>query len=171
MGITALTKPRGKWCSHCDIGVGCKIYDSRPDECRSFLCGWLANAAFGPEWKPDKSRLVITTTAPNQTEFHCDPGMPGAWRKEPYYSRLLDMARAAEPYDGLILIIIGNNTTVLTPQKEFPLGHLKEDEQIVREASGLRVVNVRVVKAPPRANVAAPDRTSANAAGSTGADR
>jgi hypothetical protein len=30
LGITELQKPVGKWCPHCDIGKGCKIYESRP---------------------------------------------------------------------------------------------------------------------------------------------
>src|SRR5436305_14221849 len=30
LSITELEKPIGKWCPHCEIGKGCKIYDCRP---------------------------------------------------------------------------------------------------------------------------------------------
>jgi hypothetical protein len=88
LGVPALEKPRGTWCLHCERGVGCRIYESRPGECRSFLCGWLVSDRFGPEWKPERSKIVITVTRDgNGFEFQCDPGFPQAWRKEPYYSQ------------------------------------------------------------------------------------
>ena len=30
-------KPQYKWCNHCDIGVGCKIYEKRPELCKTLL--------------------------------------------------------------------------------------------------------------------------------------
>src|SRR3984893_47076 len=82
LGVPTLEKPRGTWCLHCERGVGCRIYESRPGECRSFLCGWLVSDRFGPEWKPERSKIVITVTRDgNGFEFQCDPGFPQAWRK------------------------------------------------------------------------------------------
>ena len=34
-------KPSYQWCMHCDIGVGCKIYKTRPQKCKDFLCLYL----------------------------------------------------------------------------------------------------------------------------------
>ena len=34
-------KPSYQWCKHCDIGVGCKIYKTRPQGCKDFLCLYL----------------------------------------------------------------------------------------------------------------------------------
>jgi len=34
-------KPSYQWCKHCDIGVGCKIYKTRPQKCKDFLCLYL----------------------------------------------------------------------------------------------------------------------------------
>ena len=31
-------KPQYKWCSNCEIGVGCKIYETRPKKCKDFYC-------------------------------------------------------------------------------------------------------------------------------------
>ena len=27
-----------EWCKHCEVGVGCKIYESRPKHCKDFQC-------------------------------------------------------------------------------------------------------------------------------------
>ena len=60
MGVPEINKPRESWCSYCERGVGCRIYETRPEGCRNFLCGWLTNPRFGREWKPDRSKIVIT---------------------------------------------------------------------------------------------------------------
>lgn len=55
--ILSLDKPEREWCQHCDIGKGCRIYDTRPEECRVFKCGWLVG--FGSEdERPDKGKCV-----------------------------------------------------------------------------------------------------------------
>jgi hypothetical protein len=39
---------------------GCGIYESRPELCRSFVCGWLKPGSPFPEhWRPDRSGLII----------------------------------------------------------------------------------------------------------------
>ena len=79
MEITELAKPVGKWCPHCDIGKGCKIYSSRPEECRTFMCAWLVDERFSDVWKLDRSKIVITTGQEgNSVEFRCDPDSPTA---------------------------------------------------------------------------------------------
>jgi Fe-S-cluster containining protein len=35
-----------KWCEFCDKGTGCKIYPTRPSECRTFNCLWLSDENF-----------------------------------------------------------------------------------------------------------------------------
>ena len=55
--IQELDKPAGKWCPHCP-GKGCKIYDTRPEECRGYKCMWLAGA-FPEECRPDKVYVVF----------------------------------------------------------------------------------------------------------------
>jgi hypothetical protein len=43
-------------CRHC--ARGCAIYDSRPQVCRAFYCGWR-QLDFGDEWRPDRSGVFI----------------------------------------------------------------------------------------------------------------
>ncbi len=57
------------------------------------------------------------------------------------------MARAAEPHDGSVYIIVGKHSKLVTPDREFDLGEVQTDEIIVKEMVGQRVVGVRVMKA------------------------
>src|SRR3977135_545867 len=57
--IRELNKRAGQMCVHAERGCGCKIYDNRPDVCRSFYCMWRVDATLGPEWKPETARFVV----------------------------------------------------------------------------------------------------------------
>jgi hypothetical protein len=48
-----------EWCKHCEVGVGCKIYESRPKQCKDFQCGWSLGLV-PEEWKPNKVGFVVT---------------------------------------------------------------------------------------------------------------
>jgi len=86
--IPVLNKQEGKWCAHCAIGSGCRIYEDRPEWCRSFLCLWLQDVTMPPEWKPEISKMVLSIHPTTGFIYaQVDPGTPFAWRKEPYFSR------------------------------------------------------------------------------------
>lgn len=148
MGVTELNKPRGVWCIHCKRGSGCHIYADRPQGCRTFLCGWLTNPRFGPEWKPDRSKIVITVNRDgNGLEFQCDQGFPEAWRKEPYHSQIRKLAAVAAKNNGMISVRSGRDSIVLSAEAEFPIGEVGDQDEIIHEYSGERLVGVRLVKA------------------------
>lgn len=147
LGITALQKPEGKWCQHCTPGVGCRMYEQRPDECRSFFCLWLVDPGLGPEWKPERSKFVLTASAEgNRMDIHCDPGYPHAWRREPYRQRVQEWALAARPSGGTVMVRVGKDTSLVAPEGEFPLGEVAEEDRIVSEFEGSRLVAARAVK-------------------------
>ncbi|HWC63864.1 MAG TPA: hypothetical protein VG501_09595 [Rhizomicrobium sp.] len=58
------SKKAGILCSHC-TGRGCGIYETRPKICRSFLCGWRVIPALGPDWRPDRSGVMILLVEKN----------------------------------------------------------------------------------------------------------
>ena len=68
--IPSVDNPEGfkpdmySWCTHCDIGVGCKIYDRRPDPCKEFICHWL-RGIIPEELKPNKVGFYITQVHEN----------------------------------------------------------------------------------------------------------
>ena len=146
MALDELEKPAGSWCQNCKAGSGCKIYAERPIECRTFNCLWLIDERLGPHWKPNKSKVVLTTSE-DGLEIRCDPGFPDAWRKEPFRSQIYKWAEAGELSDVTVLVIVGERMTLVTRNREFDLGVVRSDERIVRELDGTRVVNVTVVKA------------------------
>ena len=146
MAIEELAKPAGQWCRHCKPGRGCQIHDSRPDECRDFNCLWLIDERFGPHWRPNKSKLVLTASE-DGIEVRCDPGFPEAWRKEPYHSQIRRWAASGEARDVTVLIVINERMILLTAEQEFDLGIVRPNQRIVREIEGTRVVGATLVEA------------------------
>jgi hypothetical protein len=53
-----LQKLPGVTCPNCKVG-GCRIYETRPDPCRNFYCGWRYLPGLGNEWRPDKNGILI----------------------------------------------------------------------------------------------------------------
>ena len=146
MAIEEFAKPASSWCPHCKPGHGCLIYAHRPVECRAFNCLWLINHLLDQHWKPSKSKLVLTTSD-DGIEIRCDPGYPNAWRREPFRSEIHQWAVSGETDDMTVVVIVGQKMTLVTPDREFDLGIVHEDERIVRELEDGRVVGASVVKA------------------------
>ncbi|MEO6840684.1 MAG: hypothetical protein ABI192_07950 [Bradyrhizobium sp.] len=146
MAIEALAKPASSWCPQCRPRHGCLIYADRPSECQTFSCLWLVNDLLDQRWKPSKSKLVLTTSE-DGIEVRCDPGFPDAWRKEPFRSEIHQWAVAGETHDVTVIVITGEKMILITPEREFDLGVVRQDQRIVRELDGSKVVDVTVVKA------------------------
>ena len=146
MAIEELAKPAGSWCGQCRPGHGCLAYDKRPAECRSFSCLWLLNDRLDERWKPNKSKLVLTTSE-DGIEVRCDPGFPDAWRRQPFRSEIHQWAVSGETHDVTVVVIVGQKMILVAPDREFDLGIVQPDQRIVRELEGTRVVNATLVKA------------------------
>jgi hypothetical protein len=65
LGITELQKPVGKWCKHCEIGYGCRIYETRPAECRTFHCAWLVDDRFSDIFCFRQWPILDSASGPN----------------------------------------------------------------------------------------------------------
>jgi hypothetical protein len=140
MGIKEIEKPSGQWCPHCLPRKGCAIYDGRPAECRTFNCDWLTAEALGPEWKPEKSKIVLVSRY-HRTVAYVDPASPGAWKKSPYYERLMALMQVALPDNRLVYVSVAERYTLLLPDRHRKLGPLGPDDEVllktVRTARGL----------------------------------
>jgi hypothetical protein len=123
MEISELAKPTGEWCPHWAKGVGCSIYESRPGECRKFVCGWLLDANLGDEWKPEKSKLVVVPEAREKIVVYPDPSMPNAWRKSPYFEQIKTWAKAGWP-QRLVFVMIKRRGIVVLPDTELDIGQV-----------------------------------------------
>lgn len=132
MGITELSKPPQQWCSNCDVGVGCKIYDRKPQECADFHCLYLLDPRLGEEWKPSTSHLVMNFEPhANRIIVRVDVGRTSAWRREPYYSVIRNWGVMALQNDGQVLVIEGHDTIAVLPDRDKNLGRVRDDQVMV----------------------------------------
>jgi hypothetical protein len=53
-----LRKKSGTPCGHL-VEKGCGIYESRPQVCRDFLCGWRLLPELDTSWRPDLSGVML----------------------------------------------------------------------------------------------------------------
>jgi hypothetical protein len=66
---------------------------------------------------------------------------------EPYYGQIKNLAAIAARHDGSISVNSGRNLIIISAEREFALGELGEQDEIVREYSGDRLSGVSVIKA------------------------
>jgi hypothetical protein len=153
MSVEELNKPRNVWCQHLVRGKGCGIYETRPDVCREFYCRWMDDPALGPEWKPNKSKMVLAHHGEDRLTVYVDPGATGAWCQEPYLSRLVAMARVGLEKNGILKIVENGQTLVILPPRVVDLGVVGPDDGIMLEKKpvpGGFTYNVSVVRGEPR---------------------
>ena len=156
LAVPALEKPTEKWCAHCDVGRGCRIYDRRPGECRAFTCGFLTLAQLSEAWRPSTCKFVLLISATDKRLVaDIDPGFPAAWRVEPYYSQLKEWARFAVAKRWQVMACLGRRTTVILPDEDVDLGLVTEDETILtgeRDGPlGVELNAIKVKSTDPRA--------------------
>ena len=90
---------------HCNARAGCRIYETRPEPCRSFYCGYRRIADLDERWKPSHAKFLINfETAANRIVLHVDADRPGAWRAEPYFSTIRRWAGPAWNEGRLVLV-------------------------------------------------------------------
>ena len=153
--ITEIGKPRGTWCPNCNVGKSCKIYDHRPDECRTFYCGYLIAPFVTAEWWPAKSKIVLVSElGGKRLAAHVDPGRPRAWRDEPFYSMLKQWSVAAAENTSQVVVYIGNHAIVIFPDRDVDLGLVNADETVItiqqKTPMGLQLEALKVKNDDPR---------------------
>ena len=130
--IKQAASPRGEWCRHCEVGVGCKVYAERPSECRDFNCGYLAWSAAGEHWYPARCNMIIVLDHDaTRLAIHVDPARPGAWLEQPYYADIKNWARLTASKSTQVVVCVGERHIVILPDSDVDLGALADDERIV----------------------------------------
>ena len=127
--IPELNKPKDSWCPHYARGLGCDIYNDRPPSCRDFSCHWLIDPTLGPEWKPNKCKMVLHARD-DALAVHVDPGAPQPWRREPFYSQLLEKSARNIDRGAMVLVIEHGRTTIILPDRGVDLGVIGPGDQI-----------------------------------------
>jgi hypothetical protein len=50
----------GEWCEECDIGKGCKIYDTTiPEKCKRYQCGYAQMEKIKSSLRPDRCKVIF----------------------------------------------------------------------------------------------------------------
>ncbi|MES5484630.1 hypothetical protein QMZ05_17890 [Bradyrhizobium sp. INPA03-11B] len=121
--VDKLAKPPGVWCKDCAPGKGgCKIYESRPEECQHFLYMWLYTEELGAEWYPATAKFVVAAEQQgNRIAVSVDPSFPTKWREEPYYSQIKGWAQFGATVNSQVIVNIGKRVIVVLPNKEVDL--------------------------------------------------
>ena len=127
--VVTLEKPAQKWCPDCAIGTGCKIYETRPDECRDFYCGWMIDATVPEHWAPKQSRMVLAyNLKQNQIMIHVDADRAGIWHTLPYVDDLHVWAKHAASQGRMLLLRAGREVWALLPDRPKNLGEVRDDQ-------------------------------------------
>jgi len=155
LDIDVLEKPRGVWCTHCNPKAGCTAYDTRPQACRGFYCGYLRLPMLDERWKPSKARFLINfEDRGNRIVIHADADRAEAWRIEPYYSTIKQWAANAARDRGTVLLWAGSKVTLVLPDREKDLGAVRDDQIILpvetRTARGIETDYIVVEPDDPR---------------------
>jgi len=150
--IAELGKPKGAWCKNCRPGSGCIIYPDRPQECRTFHCGYLTNPDLGEEWRPSHSKIVVMREREGHRIIaHVDPQRPDAWKRQPYH---MELRRWASISTDQVVVCIGRRTYMIFPDRDVDLGILGDDDRIVSVEQltplGVRLEAYKVHKDDPR---------------------
>ena len=133
--VPAVESLAGQWCRHTQAGQGCGIHATRPDHCRAFHCLWMTETWLGPEWKPDRAKMVLSLDPVTRNmNVQVDPGQANQWRREPYYGQLKRWAAASVAKGRHVLVHVNKATTVVLPDRDVALGLLGPEDRIVSRA-------------------------------------
>ena len=153
MGIREIDKSPGIWCGHCRPARGCAIYESRPQECRKFVCGYLHSPELDERWKPSSCKFLLMDDS-GDTHIVVDPARPDAWKKEPYYSCFKGWSQQGLDGGAKVIVAIGNRAIVILPDRDVDLGIMASGDRIVtvpeETAFGTRYNAVKLHKDDPR---------------------
>ena len=88
--------------------------------------------ALSEHWLPVRSKLVVAFKPDgNEIVIHVDPGVPNAWRAEPFYSDIHSLAGLAARTGYTIFVQVGRRMIAVFPDHEVDLGVVAEDERIL----------------------------------------
>ena len=116
----AFIGPAGQWCEHCDVGVGCRIHESRPERCRTWTCMWLGGS-MTEKHRPDKIGVVFWQGAKATVTF-TDGRVVSPVRANESYRGAAKRKRAKRIIDALVeagvpvLVEFEGERTFLEPQ-------------------------------------------------------
>ncbi|MSP21102.1 MAG: hypothetical protein EXQ93_06240 [Alphaproteobacteria bacterium] len=127
--IPELNKPQGWWCTHCAPRSGCRAYETRPQSCREFFCGFMTSPSVSEEWRPSVARIVLMAVEGGISAV-VDRDRPQAWKAAPYYDQLKGWARQGMEEGWFVLVRVDRHITAILPERDVELGIMEAGEGI-----------------------------------------
>lgn len=132
--VPELSKPRLQQCQHCEVNVGCKIYDHQPVDCQRYFCDYRRNPHLGEEWRPLDSHMVMSyEPVARRVDVQVDPAHPDAWRRDPYYAQLKIIATNAVRGKGYLIVWQGHDAIAILPDRDVNLGPVENEGVVITE--------------------------------------
>ena len=142
-----LRKAPGVACTHCGP-VGCTIYETRFPICRTYYCGWHDLPALGPDWRPDRSGVLISPRNGDAPPGYPEDGIEflvlggeKAVRRKGFAATIAEFVARGIP---IYLAVPG-------PPKHFSahvfLNAMLEDTAVRRDHAAVTATLIRVLKA------------------------
>jgi hypothetical protein len=93
---------------------------------------WLTQDWLGPEWKPDRAKIVFTMDQTSRfLQFQVDPGEPNAWKRQPYYANIKNWAAASVGRGQFVLVFVNKAATLVLPDRDVALGALGPNDRLI----------------------------------------
>lgn len=127
LGIKELNKKQNKWCPHCAINKGCKIYSERPESCRDFNCLWLMGK-LPEELYPQKVGVVFgATTDGKRVVVYADPYAPFSYRRGIVAETITKISEGGVD----VIIVAGDEREIVTnnPETLQMIQNLEENQK------------------------------------------
>ena len=131
LAIPEVPTPRDAWCGNCAVGKGCRVYDQRPEPCRTFYCGFLIWDAVPDHWFPARAKIVVVSELGFRVNFYVDASQPGRWREKPWYDDIKALAVRAIADGRQVLVTAGSRVFAIFPDRDVDLGSVAADEAVV----------------------------------------
>ena len=123
--VPEIAKPINFWCAFCDTVTGCKIYNTRPQSCRTYFCLWYVNPQMPITLRPDMCGVIFEKLVDGHTYLALvDPKREYAWKE----AQVLAVITQLNKQGFSVVATSGmdkSNNTFLAPGKN--LENLKAD--------------------------------------------
>jgi hypothetical protein len=95
MKIVEMNSKEYSYCEKCDPGVGCSIWEKRPDVCRNTNCVWVVEEQIPNTFRPDKVGVMFERPSKcNVYIGHVDPDRVDVWHS-PHLAVFVDKINQA----------------------------------------------------------------------------
>ncbi len=103
----------------------------------------------GPEWKPERSKIVLSIDPTTRFLFaQVDPGHAAAWKREPYYGQIKRWAAASAREGRHVVVFVNKHATVVLADRDVPLGVFEPSDRLVsRTSPSGAVIEIEKVRA------------------------